>query len=144
MALKRRSFGEIGCALADFFLFYFFINITDAYERGADGRSADSRTIGDGERDTEEANSWQLEVKGRSDENKLVLFCAVLLLASTSVLRLVKNPDHDRQRHLVKSSLSAGKGRGGEKRRREEERERERKERKKKRQYSVLVKKTKK
>lgn len=53
----------------------------------------------------------------------MVLFCAVLLLASTSVLRLVKNPDHDRQRHLVKSSLSAGKG----KRRREEERERKEK-----------------
>lgn len=49
----------------------------------------------------------------------MVLFCAVLLLASTSVLRLVRNPDHDRQRHLVKSSLSVGKG----KRRRKEERE---------------------
>lgn len=102
------------CGLADFF-------ITDAYER-----SADSRTIGDGERhERSKFVATGREKKWISDENRLVLFCAVLLLASTSVLRLVKNPDHDRQRHLVKSSLSAGKG----KRRREEERERKEKKR---------------
>lgn len=83
----------------------FFFLITDAYEPGA--RSADSRTIGDGERH-ERRNSWQLEEKGYQTRTDWCCFYVVLLLASTSV-KVGENPDHDKATTLSEKLVEGGK-----------------------------------
>lgn len=123
------------CALADFSFF-----ITDAYERGADGRSVDSRTIGDGERDTKEVNSWQLEEKGDQTRIAWCFLCCSIARVNQCVFEVGENPDHDKATTLSEKLVECGK-------RKEAERGGERKEERGKRkeeQYSVLVKETKK
>lgn len=54
--------------------------ITDAYERGADGRSVDSRTIGDGER--HERSKFVATGREKGDQTRIDWCCFVLFYCS--------------------------------------------------------------